>query len=87
MAVLAHGRPLITTHPAHPAPEFKHGENVWLVAPDDAAALTEAVKELAAAPQLRTTLAYNAHTLADSFTWDKIATQTISFFTSLPKNR
>ncbi len=83
MAVLAHGRPLITTHPAHPAPEFKHGENVWLVPPDDAAALTEAVKELAAAPQLRTTLAYNVHTLADSFTWDKIAAQTVKFYSSL----
>ncbi|MBK9053728.1 MAG: glycosyltransferase family 4 protein [Chloroflexi bacterium] len=83
MAVLAHGRPLITTHPARPTPEFRHGENVWLVPPDDAAALTEAMKELAAAPQLRTTLAHNAHTLADQFTWDKIATQTVNFFTSL----
>jgi len=87
MAVLAHGRPLITTHPAHPAPEFRHGENVWLVPPDDGVALTEAVRELAAAPQLRTTLGHNAQTLADSFTWDKIAAQTISFFTSLPKNQ
>ena len=26
-------------------------------------------------------------TLADSFTWDKIATQTVNFFTSLPKNQ
>ena len=83
MAVLAHGRPLITTHPTHPAPEFVHGENVWLVPPDDAAALTEAVQELAAASILRATLAHNAHTLAKQFTWDKIAAQTVNFFTSL----
>ncbi len=83
MAVLAHGRPLITTHPAHPTPEFRHGQNVWLVPPDDVVALTEAVRELAAAPQLRTTLAHNAQTLADPFTWDKIAAQTVNFFASL----
>lgn len=83
MAVLAHGRPLVTTHPSHPAPEFVHGENVWLVPPDDAAALTEAIQVLAAAPTLRTTLAHNVQTLADLFTWDKIAAQTVNFFTSI----
>ena len=40
MAVLAHGRPLLTTAPvatapAALAPELRHGENVWLVPPDD----------------------------------------------------
>lgn len=80
MAALAHGRPLITTRPASPVPELRHGQNVWLVAPDDAAGLKEAIVKLAAEPELRRRLGEAAAQLAGSFTWDKIAVQTASFF-------
>ncbi len=83
MAVLAHERPLITTHPAHPTPELTHGENVWLVPPGEVQELSEAIRQLAAADHLRHTLGQNARTLADAFSWDKIATQTVKFFTSM----
>ncbi len=80
MAALAHGRPLISTIPAEPIPQLAHGENIWLVVPDDAAALTQAVKALAADPDLRGRLGQGAAKLAGLFSWDKIADQTIEFY-------
>ena len=80
MAALAHGRPLISTIPAEPIPQLAHGENIWLVVPDDAAALTQAVKALAADPDLRGRLGQGAEKLAGLFSWDKIADQTIEFY-------
>ncbi len=80
MAGLAHGRPLITTHPTHPLPELRHGENVWLVPPADAAALGEAIRQLGGDASLRAQLGTAAQLLAEQFTWDKIAAQTAVFF-------
>ena len=83
MAVLAHGRPLLTTAPATPTPELVHGENVWLVAPDDAAGLATAVQTLIASPDLRAKLGLHAAQVADLFTWDKIAQETAVFLAEL----
>jgi len=83
MAVLAHGRPLLTTAPATPTPELVHGENVWLVAPDDAAALAAAVQTLIGSPDLRAKLGQHAVQVADLFTWDKIAAETAVFLAEL----
>ena len=80
MAALAHERPLISTFPQMPTPELVHGENCWLVPVDDAAALTQAVQTLSADPDLRARLEVGATAVADLFTWDKIAAQTIHFF-------
>lgn len=76
MAVLAHGRPLITTTPQTPLPEFVHGENVWLVSADSPAALHDAIATLRVQPDTRRRLGAGAALLAKRFTWDKIALQT-----------
>ncbi|MCB8921853.1 MAG: glycosyltransferase family 4 protein [Ardenticatenaceae bacterium] len=76
MAVLAHGRPLVTTYPTVPVPELKHGETMWLVPPDDAFELAEAVRALQANAELRQALGSGAAQVADQFSWERIAEQT-----------
>ncbi len=83
MAVLAHGRPLITTAPADPTPELRHGENVWLVPPGDPTALAEAVATLTAESSRRDQLGRAARALAGQFAWPVIAAQTADFFAEL----
>lgn len=83
MAVLAHGRPLVTTTPAEAVPEFEHGGNMWLTPPDDPAALAEAVAALAADPALRARLGQGAGELAHEFGWDAIARRTADFLAEI----
>jgi glycosyltransferase involved in cell wall biosynthesis len=83
MAALAHGRPLLSTLPQTPTPELVHGKNCWLVPAGDAAALAAGVQALADDPELRAKLGRGAAAVADLFTWDKIAAQTINFFHEL----
>ncbi|MBE2221064.1 MAG: glycosyltransferase family 4 protein [Anaerolineae bacterium] len=80
MAALAHGRPLISTHPQTATPELVHGKNCWLVPVDDVDALTQAIQTLWADGELRAKLGNGATAVADLFTWDKIAMQTLAFF-------
>ncbi len=80
MAVLAHGRPLITTAPAEPAPEFRHGENMWLIAPDDVTGLVNGITALTGDEERRARLGQGALELARSFSWDAIAAQTAEFY-------
>ncbi len=84
MAVLAHGRPLITTQPTDITPELVHGENVWLIPAGNTTALTEAIETLASNRALCQTLGANAAKTADLFTWDRIARTTADFFAKLP---
>ena len=79
MAVLAHGRPLITTAPAESVDAFCHNENMWLVAPDDPAALIEAIHTLMADPARRSRLGEGALELAQAYRWDTIAARTADF--------
>lgn len=83
MAVLAHGRPLITTEPLEQASELNHKQNVWLVPSNNAQALTRAIETLAGDPTLRLTIGRGARETAALFTWDRIADQTITFFESI----
>lgn len=83
MAVLAHGRPLITTAPAEPSPEFRPRDNMWLVPPDHPAALVEAIQLLAADPAARGRLGEGARELARSYGWDVIAGETADFYAEL----
>lgn len=83
MAVLANGRPLITTQPTIPTPELTHGQNVWLIPPANAPALVEAVHLLANNVALRQTLGANASHTAGLFSWEKIAAETAVFFHEL----
>jgi glycosyltransferase involved in cell wall biosynthesis len=85
MAALAHGCPLITTQPAVAAPELVHGQNVWLAPVNDAAALKDAIRQLAAAPALRGQLGQAAAAVAELFTWERIAEKTAGFFQEIVK--
>ncbi len=83
MAALAHGRPLISTYPTVPTPELAHGENVWLISPENPAELADAVRTLLANDGLRHSLGAGAAQVASLFTWEKIAAQTAEFFQEL----
>ena len=83
MAVLAHGRPLVTTAPVEESPEFRHGENMWLVPPIDPAALAEAVMCLAADTSLLGRLGEGARSLAGAYGWEAIAAQTVDFYAQI----
>ncbi len=89
MAVLAHGRPLLTTTAPESSelPEsfessesFEQGEAMWLVASDDPEALAAAVVQLAGDAERRVALAAGARTLGNSFGWDRIASDTAAFY-------
>jgi glycosyltransferase involved in cell wall biosynthesis len=87
MAVLAHGRPLVTTTPAAPTPELRHGDNAWLVPPDDAAALAEAIAALAGDAAARARLGRGARELAGLFDWGRIAGLTADFYAEVVAGR
>jgi glycosyltransferase involved in cell wall biosynthesis len=80
MAALAHGRPVLATHPAVELPELEHRRNVYLVPPCDPVALSEAVVALRQDSALRAQLAAGAQVLAGRFGWDAIAQATVDFF-------
>ncbi len=80
MAAIAHGCAVITTMPDMDLPELMSGENVRLVPRRDADALAEAIIELADKPDVRKRLSRGARELAELFTWDKLAAQTLRFF-------
>jgi glycosyltransferase involved in cell wall biosynthesis len=83
MAALAHGCPIITTHPAVPLPELQDGVNVRLVPPDSASAIVLAVTELLDAPELRTRLGQGARELSARFSWETVAKRTLEFYQSV----
>ena len=83
MAVLAHGRPLVTTVPSESTPELVDKENVWFVPANNARALSKAVNELAADKDSRTSLGLKAAEIAEKFSWEHIARSTVAFFDQL----
>ena len=80
MAALHYARPLISTTPAVPIPEFSDGGSMLLVPPDDAPALAQALRRLHRDPDLRASLSAGAAALAERFSWHNIARQTADFF-------
>jgi glycosyltransferase involved in cell wall biosynthesis len=76
-AALAHGRPIVTTLPRVPLEALRDEENVLLVEPDDAPALSEAVVRLQRNAALRSRLSAGAREVALQFTWERIATRTV----------
>jgi len=81
MAALVHGLPIVTTRPKSQIPSrLQDGENVLLVPPDDAAALTEAIARLADSPELRQRLGQGAKEMSKAFGWDSIAEKTLEVY-------
>jgi glycosyltransferase involved in cell wall biosynthesis len=83
MAALAHGCPIVSTRPAEPLAQLRDGENICLVPPDTAEALTQAVLDLVSQPERRALLGEGARELSALFAWDKIAARTLEFYRSL----
>jgi len=83
MAALVHGRPIVSTRPAIPLPELRHGENILLVPPDDPAALAVAIARLAADPALQQRLGDGARELSRQFSWEHIAARTADLLAQL----
>jgi len=92
MAALAHGLPIVTTSPstllgsaqdAIRLPELRDGEHVLLVPPENPTVLAETITRLAASSELRAHLSQGARTLAQNFTWDKIAAQHLELYNRL----
>ncbi|NIV28575.1 MAG: glycosyltransferase, partial [Anaerolineae bacterium] len=82
-AALVHGMPILTTQPRVDLPELVHGQNVFLVAPDNASALAAAIGQLAADQPLRRRLGAGAKVLAEMFRWDQIAADTLELYRTI----
>ncbi|MGC9468139.1 MAG: glycosyltransferase family 4 protein [Anaerolineae bacterium] len=82
-AALSHGCATITTSPTSPFPELQNRENVLLIPPNSASALEAAIEALAADEDLRRHIERGAATLAQRFTWPRIAEETVEFFREL----
>jgi glycosyltransferase involved in cell wall biosynthesis len=76
-AALAHGCPIISTTPRIPLLELHEGENVLLVPPETPQAVAQAARRLHRDPELRKRIGQGAKTLAEQFTWPRIAERTI----------
>lgn len=87
LAALAHGCAIITTHPDPPIEELRHLENVYLVPPNDVAALAAAIATLAAAPALCVRLGRAASALSQHFRWDHIAGATAALYERVLQRR
>jgi glycosyltransferase involved in cell wall biosynthesis len=79
-ACLAHGRPIVTTHPAVEMPELRDGENVLLAPAQDVESLADGAARVWADPALRARLETGAVTLAREFTWERIAERTLALY-------
>jgi len=90
LACLAHGRAIVTTQPRFamkgPLPEARDGENMLLVEPGDATGLARAVRRLMSNRALRARLEEEARALADAFSWERIAQQTLGVFDRVIRN-
>ncbi len=82
-ACLVHGKAIISTHPTIPTPQLRDHDNLLLISPDDPDALAAALHELHTDRELRALLGKRAATLAQEFSWKRIAGYTAEFFRSL----
>lgn len=83
MAALAHGCPIITTHPQVDVPELISDQHVRMIPAESPTALSLAIEDLALNPELREALGKQARELARQFGWEIIAAQTAAFFDDL----
>lgn len=85
LAPLAHGLPVVTTHPpagpkAGSGPQLIDGQNVLLVEPARPAALARALQQLRHDPALRARLSEGALILTRHFAWSSIAAHLLKIF-------
>jgi glycosyltransferase involved in cell wall biosynthesis len=76
---LAAGRAVIASDLPALKAVLRHGQNAWLTPPDDAASLTQAIKDLLAVPELRARLSAQALKDAAPFSWDARVANILAF--------
>jgi glycosyltransferase involved in cell wall biosynthesis len=82
-AALAHGATIVSSLPRVALPELVHGQNIYLVPPEDPSALADALAALAGDGALRRRLGQGAEILSSQFRWDRIAARTLELYHSL----
>ena len=83
LEALACGAPVIAERIGG-IPEYVTGDSAILTAPGDAAALADAVRQLAGNPGLRHSMSAAAHRRAEELAWPKVAARTLEVYRSLP---
>lgn len=87
MAALAHGCAIVTTNPQVDIPELAHGDNVYLIPPDDPPALADALQDLYFDASQRRRLGVGAARLGQQFDWGKIAAQLLAMAEQVRQTR
>ena len=87
MAAIQHGCATVTTTPRVTVPEFVHGQNLWLVPPDDTQALGAALRTLLASSECQDKLQLGAAQLAARFDWDSITADYVACFEAMLEER
>ena len=77
---MAAGRPLVASDLPSSREFLRHGENAWLVAPDDASALAAGIQALLADEALSERIARTAFEDAVQFSWDARARRLLDVF-------
>ncbi|MEM8534376.1 MAG: glycosyltransferase family 4 protein [Chloroflexota bacterium] len=88
LAALAHGVPVITTHPEQSPPvanfsQLVDGKHALLIPTSNAHALAKAIQKLTNNSSLRTDLGRQGQDLTPYFSWDAIADQHITLYENL----
>jgi glycosyltransferase involved in cell wall biosynthesis len=86
MAILAHGRPLVTSPAKGGGAPLIHGQNVWMTPVDDPEALSDAIATVSQDGGLRRRLSEGARSISAQFRWDRIAAETAEFYEMLCAN-
>jgi glycosyltransferase involved in cell wall biosynthesis len=80
LAAIAHGRAIVTTEPHYPIGGLTDGESVLYVRPADPSGLADAAQRVLIDADLRARLQTKVSEAAKLYTWDRIATQTLTVF-------
>ena len=80
---MAAGRPIVVSDLPSSREFLRHGENAWLVPPDDAAALAEGLARLLADDPLAERLARAAFHDSEAFSWDARARRLLDVFAEI----
>jgi glycosyltransferase involved in cell wall biosynthesis len=80
---MAAGRPILASDLPSSREFLRHGENAWLVAPDDPAALAEGLARLLEDDALSERIARTAFEDAVAFSWDARARRLMDVFAEI----
>ncbi len=85
---MASGLPVVTARTAGAAELLTHGESGWLTdEPWDVATIADGVRALAADPGLRARMGAAARAVAEAYTWDRTAEETVAVYRQVVAGR